>query len=141
MTKRKEHLFKDDIEFKHCSTCNNYKELEHFNLDNKSWDKLRSCCKICIKEQRKKWKESDKTMEDRRNNHYKINDIFGKDCSSCKKWKEIIKYTKSKNNWDKLNRVCKDCCKEKRVLRKEEIKKYKIDNKERFKEYNKNYQY
>ena len=47
MGKRKEHIFENDIEKKHCPTCDKLKELLEFNKQSSSWDKLARMCRQC----------------------------------------------------------------------------------------------
>ena len=55
--------------------------------------------------------------------HENINDIEGKKCCTCKEWKPLTTYNKSKTHWDGLRNDCKDCLKK---YRKKNRKKYKI---------------
>lgn len=57
MTKRKEHIIENDIEKKQCCTCKKYHELSNFNKSSSTWDKLRSRCKDCMKNERLKRKD------------------------------------------------------------------------------------
>ena len=47
MGKRKEHIIENDIEKKHCPTCDKLKELLEFNKQSSSWDKLARMCRQC----------------------------------------------------------------------------------------------
>ena len=51
-----------------------------------------------------------------------------KECSSCKLWKNVELYCKNKNSWDHLRNECNDC-----------LSEYRIKNKEKKTEYNKQY--
>lgn len=60
MSKRKEHIFIDGVEYKHCSKCGEYKPLNEFVISNSNWDKLQRTCKKCRRiyshsEQRKQY--------------------------------------------------------------------------------------
>ena len=57
MTKRKEHIIENDIEKKQCCTCKKYQELSNFNKSSSAWDKLRTRCKECMKNERLKRKD------------------------------------------------------------------------------------
>ena len=48
MTKRIDHIFKDDEEKKRCCVCRNYLPLTEFNPCKATWDKLRPTCKKCL---------------------------------------------------------------------------------------------
>ena len=41
------HKFTNDIEKKHCKTCDTWKELNEFAKQNKTWDRLDTQCKDC----------------------------------------------------------------------------------------------
>jgi len=47
MGKRKEHIIENDIEKKHCPSCDKLKELLEFNKQSSSWDKLARMCRQC----------------------------------------------------------------------------------------------
>jgi len=48
MPRRKEHIFEDNIEKKHCPTCDTFKELIEFTKQSSSWDKLCRMCRTCM---------------------------------------------------------------------------------------------
>ena len=68
--KKKEHRIIDDVEHKHCSDCDSWKQLAQFSNNSSNWDDLSSICKQCsngrMKEIRKhtkrlseeEWKQS-----------------------------------------------------------------------------------
>jgi hypothetical protein len=64
----------------------------------------------------------------KRKEHVVIDDVVGKDCSKCKKWKPLEKYNKHSRHWDNLKTTCMDC-----------FTQYRAKNKERMAEYNKKY--
>jgi len=87
MAKRKEHIFKDGVELKHCGGCNNELELTQFSNLKRSWDGLNSRCKSCcynymknskgVKEYRENYrKENRKILSDKR--RARTNSISGK---------------------------------------------------------------
>ena len=45
----------------------------------------------------------------RRKQHKHIDSIEHKHCAGCDQWKTFEKYSKSKTNWDCLDRTCKEC--------------------------------
>lgn len=57
MTKRIEHVFEDNVEKKWCGKCKQFNPLENYGNSKQTWDKLRSTCKNCLKEENKKNKE------------------------------------------------------------------------------------
>ena len=48
MPRRKEHIFEDNVEKKHCPTCDTFKELTEFTKQSSSWDKLCRMCRMCM---------------------------------------------------------------------------------------------
>lgn len=48
MPLRKEHKFFDNIEKKHCPTCDEWKLLNDFTKQSSSWDKLCRMCRNCM---------------------------------------------------------------------------------------------
>lgn len=82
------------------------------------------------------------------------NNVEEKQCHKCMVWKSLANYNKA-STWDKLDRKCKDCCKEYRNqnkdrlnakkkeyrdLHKDDRKAWLNANKDAQKEYNKKYQ-
>ena len=59
MGKRKEHIFENDIEKKHCPTCDKSKELNEFNKQCSSWDGLGRMCRECNNEYRQNKRKND----------------------------------------------------------------------------------
>lgn len=47
---RKKHSFINNIEVKHCSSCDKFKELHEYSPHKRTWDKLNSICKQCRRE-------------------------------------------------------------------------------------------
>jgi hypothetical protein len=66
MGKKKEHQIIDDIEMKHCPTCDNFKILIYFNRQASCWYKLSRMCKNCINQYKKNKRQNDE--------NYKLND-------------------------------------------------------------------
>jgi len=44
---KKEHKIVNDIEMKHCPTCDKWKQLSEYNKQTSSWDKLARMCRNC----------------------------------------------------------------------------------------------
>ena len=42
MGNKKEHKIENEIEMKHCPTCDSWKVLSEYNKQSSSWDKLRN---------------------------------------------------------------------------------------------------
>ena len=83
--------------------------------------------------------------------HQEINGIEHKWCNKCKQWKPLSGFSKTKNRWDGLDTICKECHnkysqnwfqlnkEEKSEQRKESYKRWYFNNKEHKDEYNKQY--
>ena len=63
---KKEHKIENNIEMKHCPTCDSWKELKEYNKQSSSWDNLARMCKNCYCEYKnnkrkidEKYKQSD----------------------------------------------------------------------------------
>ena len=64
MPNRKEHIFENEIEKKHCYSCDTYKILSDFNKQSSSWDNLCRMCRGCfIKYKQNKRKNDPKYKE------------------------------------------------------------------------------
>ena len=59
MTKRKEHIIENDIEKKHCPTCNQWKDISLFNNQKSSWDGLARMCRSCFTEYKEDKRKND----------------------------------------------------------------------------------
>jgi len=75
MPNRKEHIFENEIEKKHCYSCDTYKVLSDFNKETRCWDKLKRtcrCCSINYKQNKRKndpkYKEREKEYEEKYKN-------------------------------------------------------------------------
>lgn len=99
MPNKKEHIIENNIERKHCPTCDIYKELNKFRSSSNAWDKLTRVCKICHKENK----------NNRRTEHMIVNNIENKYCPTCDKWKELNEFNNQKSSWDGLARMCRNC--------------------------------
>lgn len=53
--------------------------------------------------------------------HEVIDNIKGKKCCTCKEWKALTNYNKSKTHWDNLRNDCKDCLKNYRKNNRKKI--------------------
>ncbi len=47
MGNRKEHKIENEVEIKHCPTCDSWKDLSEYNKQSSSWDKLARMCRKC----------------------------------------------------------------------------------------------
>lgn len=89
---KKEHIFINNLESKHCAKCNEIKNLEDFGKNNKRWDNLHMYCKPCWIDYNKKYKLNAKKMtKDELSISYKLRTIKMK--------KSIIEmYNRKQNN-------------------------------------------
>lgn len=106
MSERKEHIFIDGVEYKHCSKCGEWKPLNKFSTCTSNWDKLQRACKSCRSiyghsEQRKQYKKQ----------YYADN----------------IEYFKQRN--DKYRAEHPEYMKQYKATHQEEIKQYYIKHK------------
>ena len=72
MGKRKEHIFEDDIEKKHCPYCDTWKCLNEYNVQSSSWDKLARMCRKCYCDYKNNKRKNDQAYreKDRLYNEY-----------------------------------------------------------------------
>lgn len=68
MPNRKEHKIENDIEMKHCPTCDTWKILTDFNKQSSSWDNLARMCRNCYCEYKNNKRKTDEK--------YKLSDIL-----------------------------------------------------------------
>ena len=54
--RRKEHNIENNIEKKHCPTCDSWKALNEYNKQSSSWDNLGRMCRKCYNEYKRKKK-------------------------------------------------------------------------------------
>ncbi|HFD1835880.1 HNH endonuclease [Clostridium perfringens] len=117
---KKEHIFKNRIEYKECSACKKLLELNNFSKNKSSWDGLKPYCKKCASEKgkiyrrlnheddlnrKKEWYLNTKNRKEDRTNHelklgYKI-------CSKCNIKKEIKDFRERANGG--FYSVCRTC--------------------------------
>ena len=124
---RIEHIIENEIEKKHCGKCKTFKNILEFGNSSTNWDKLRSTCKNCLKEDNKNNKEK-KTEY---NKKYWV-ETKEEQSAKHKKWTEENKeHVKEKmNEWLEKNKEHK----------KEKDKEYRINNWEAKKKYNREWQ-
>ena len=56
--RRKEHKIENNIEKKHCPTCDSWKALNEYNKQSSSWDNLARMCRKCNNEYKRKKRET-----------------------------------------------------------------------------------
>jgi hypothetical protein len=61
MGNKKEHKIENEIEMKHCPTCDSWKALSEYNKQSSSWDKLARMCRICYCEYKNNKRKNDGT--------------------------------------------------------------------------------
>ena len=121
MGKRKEHIFEDDIEKKHCSKCDKYLNLDMFSKRSVSWDKLYIYCRICSNIINKKNANKETAKIKKRINSKKCYDLIKENAINNQiilepnKYKKCIRCNENKNITDfstyKLNTYIKAICK------------------------------
>jgi hypothetical protein len=70
MGNKKEHKIENEIEMKHCPTCDSWKAFSEYNKQSSSWDKLARMCRNCYWEYKNSKRKNDEK--------YKQNDILYK---------------------------------------------------------------
>lgn len=70
MGNKKEHKIENDIEMKHCPTCDKWKAFSEYNKQSSSWDKLARMCRNCYCEYKNSKRKNDEK--------YKQSDILYK---------------------------------------------------------------
>lgn len=60
MSKRKPHKFINGVELKHCSKCNEWKDLTSFSKEKTPWDGLKANCKDCANQYAKQYYQQHK---------------------------------------------------------------------------------
>lgn len=121
---------------KECSCCHKIKPVSEFHKCEKAKDGLKSRCKKCRNERRRKKKPIIRNYDDEGN-------LISKECTHCHKIKPVSKFSKDKNKTDGLQCKCKECDKEYEKKHKQEKKKYRKEyyqkNKDREKNMEKKY--
>jgi len=67
---KKEHKIENNIEMKHCPTCDSWKELKEYNKQSSSWDNLARMCRKCYCDYKNNKRKNDE--------NYKQSDILYK---------------------------------------------------------------
>jgi len=116
------------MDVKICTKCKEEKDLNSFTKNKNHKDGLEYFCKLCKKEHQ----ESKKEMT--------YPDIVSKVCSKCKVDKPLSEYGKCTSCFLKVKPSCKKCRNLEYLEDIPRVKKYKEDNKEYLKEYNKKWQ-
>lgn len=114
---RKEHIYKDGIEYKECSSCKELRVLSEYSNNNRSWDKLKPYCKECANKKSKQYREKYiHEIKERKKTAYKRNkeieskyDVIYKTlvCSKCGEEKALDGFRKRPDGG--YNRCCKEC--------------------------------
>ena len=131
-SRRKPHKNINGIEHKYCSKCGEWKVLDEFGNDKRSWDKLKCKCRKCENTYRKVKPEDRKLsiVETR-----EIDDILYKKCTECEEWKPCTNEYFKKEKRNKiigLESKCKECVKKRE---RKYYKKNREKNRERLKKY------
>ena len=108
MPRPRAHRFKGTLEEKRCSGCDEWKVLKEFNKNKKSWDGLRSRCKICDNIAKNKWRRK-LGMKPQRTEHRFEGALEKKHCLGCDQWKVLKEFGKNKKASDGLTSRCKGC--------------------------------
>ncbi|MDU1313944.1 MAG: HNH endonuclease [Clostridium septicum] len=117
---RKEHILKNGIEYKECSTCKNILELNKYSNNKSSWDGLKPYCKSCASEKGKTYRKENHEEDLRRKKEWYTNTknrieertkkqltLGYKVCNKCNKELEIKKYRERPNGG--FYSVCREC--------------------------------
>jgi len=107
------HKIIDNVEYKLCSKCKQYKDILFFNKESNAWDKLYPSCKDCKKLGRNyvPKKEKDKM----------IDNINNRLCSYCELWKDKTLFVEG-------SRKCLDCKRKSNILYYENNKEILSNN-------------
>lgn len=107
---RKEHIIENDIEKKHCSTCDTWKCLSDYNVHSNRWDKLSAICRKCHTDCKKGINAGTKVINTGTKKEHRFeNNIEQKHCPTCDTWKCLNEYNSNKSRWDKLHSMCGQC--------------------------------
>ena len=121
MPAKKLHKIINNIEYKHCCKCNEWKTLDKFDKGKNRADGLSPYCKECRCNEYK-IKILNRPVKERGKIHIFVNGLELKQCSTCKQWKALDRFNNDKKTKDGLAHICKKC-------RKEEYDKNKGENK------------
>ena len=111
------------IRYKRCSECKETLAQTEFHKQTKSSDGLRSRCKPCTKEIRKK--RVARYIQYRKD--YKLN-ISKKVCTTCDEVKPMSEFQRKKRTFDGRAARCKECKKEYRKRKKNQSRYTQDDN-------------
>ncbi|WLF70486.1 HNH endonuclease [Clostridium septicum] len=101
---RKEHIFKDGIEYKECSSCKRILTLDKYSKNKPSWDNLKSYCKECAYCGRSLKKlTQDHLIPLSKGGNYTKNNIIPvcRNCNSKKHTKDFFTWYKEQNFYSK----------------------------------------
>lgn len=116
MPGRKKHLIENDIEKKHCPTCDQWKELANFTVQKSSWDGLCRMCRNCFIEYKRNKRKNDPKYREKDIEYKEKYKSSGRRRETCQlryaeKREEIIKkcvaYNKKKYHEDIKFRITK----------------------------------
>lgn len=130
------HKIINNIEYKFCTTCHNWIELDKFSKRKDSKDGYRDQCKDCRNKNYKKWADNNI-----KNNLRQKDTIMHKICTKCGKDKNISEFNSCLTNPDGFQYWCKSC----RIEYKNENKNHILEvaklyrERPEVKEYMKNY--
>lgn len=116
------HRIIDDIEFKYCFKCSEWKSVENFNKGFKKWDNLRSNCKSCENKSRKLRYINNREHELKKCKEYR-------EANKQKEKERHIKYYK--NNKDKISKYVKDYATKNHDIIKLKHRAYYIENRDK----------
>jgi len=106
---RAQHRFQGDLEGKKCLGCDEWKALEEFPKNKRTWDGLQSQCKVCKKnayeKRRRKLGIKPRSLAE----HRFQGALEEKHCLKCNEWKALKEFFKDKQKWDGLTSRCKVC--------------------------------
>lgn len=135
---RKEHIFKNGIECKECSSCKRILELDKYSKNKPSWDGLKPYCKECASKKGNKYRKENHEDDLRRKREWysdtknriierteKELKIGSKVCTKCNKELNIKEFRERPNGG--FYSVCRECENEyNKQYRKENPETYKV---------------
>ena len=117
---KKEHIFKNGIEYKECSSCKRILELSEYSKNKPSWDGLKPYCKECASKKGKIYRKDNHEDDLRRKKEWysdtknRIEERTKKElalgykvCSKCNERLEIKKFRERPNGG--FYSVCRKC--------------------------------